>query len=180
MVHNHHHHPREGKNRTLAHEDSNGNCCISLPCLGGSCCCSICTPDNDDGSGSGKPRKMPMKVEPKTFFANERTYLKWVHIAVTLGGIGGILLGFSSSSKYHMSHNDDNASLYSGATLNHSRYALASWLRIEGGASGSYSSSPSLDSEATLVLGGFSLWAAMVSRKAASLCSAAPSRAVIP
>jgi uncharacterized membrane protein YidH (DUF202 family) len=33
--------------------------------------------------------------EPKISFANERTYLKWIHITVTLGGLGGILVGFA-------------------------------------------------------------------------------------
>ena len=37
----------------------------------------------------GKPRKMPMRIEPKTYFANERTFLSWLHMAVTLGSIGG-------------------------------------------------------------------------------------------
>ncbi len=36
-----------------------------------------------------------MRVEPKTFFANERTFLHWLHMAVTVGSIGGALLGFS-------------------------------------------------------------------------------------
>jgi hypothetical protein len=44
-----------------------------------SCCLSIM-------GSSMMPRKMPMKIEPKTFFANERTFLKWLHAAVTLGG----------------------------------------------------------------------------------------------
>jgi uncharacterized membrane protein YidH (DUF202 family) len=38
----------------------------------------------------------PMKIEPKTFFANERTFLAWLHMAVTLGSISAALLGFSS------------------------------------------------------------------------------------
>ena len=37
-----------------------------------------------------------MRIEPKTFFANERTFLGWLHTGVTLGSIGGALLGFSS------------------------------------------------------------------------------------
>ena len=36
-----------------------------------------------------KPRKIPMRIEPKTYFANERTFLSWLHMAVTLGSIGG-------------------------------------------------------------------------------------------
>ena len=45
-----------------------------------------------------KPRKIPMKVEPKTYFANERTFLSWLHMAVTLGSIGGALIGFKDLS----------------------------------------------------------------------------------
>jgi hypothetical protein len=37
--------------------------------------------------GQIKPRKMPVKLEPKTFFANERTLLKWINSAVMLGGM---------------------------------------------------------------------------------------------
>lgn len=41
----------------------------------------------------------PAKIEPKTFFANERTFLSWLHMAVTMGSIATALLGFSGSSK---------------------------------------------------------------------------------
>jgi hypothetical protein len=34
-----------------------------------------------------KPRKVPVKVEPKVFFANERTFLSWLHMSVTLASI---------------------------------------------------------------------------------------------
>ena len=34
-----------------------------------------------------KPRKVPVKVEPKVFFANERTFLAWLHMSVTLASI---------------------------------------------------------------------------------------------
>ena len=30
------------------------------------------------------PRKVPVKVEPKVFFANERTYLAWLHMSIIL------------------------------------------------------------------------------------------------
>ena len=46
-----------------------------------------------------KPRKIPMKVEPKVFFANERTLLSWLHMSVTLGTISAGLLTLSGSSK---------------------------------------------------------------------------------
>lgn len=41
---------------------------------------------------------IPMKIEPKTFFANERTFLSWLHMAVTIGSIGAALLGFSGAA----------------------------------------------------------------------------------
>jgi len=34
-----------------------------------------------------KPRKVPIKVEPKVFFANERTFLAWLHMSITLASI---------------------------------------------------------------------------------------------
>ena len=34
-----------------------------------------------------KPRSIPVKVEPKVFFANERTFLAWLHMATTLASI---------------------------------------------------------------------------------------------
>ena len=37
-------------------------------------------------------RTAPMRIEPKTFFANERTFLSWLHMAVTLGSIAAALL----------------------------------------------------------------------------------------
>jgi hypothetical protein len=32
-------------------------------------------------------RKVPVKIEPKVFFANERTFLAWLHMSVTLASI---------------------------------------------------------------------------------------------
>lgn len=37
------------------------------------------------------------RVEPKTFFANERTFLSWLHMAVTIGSISAALLGFAGT-----------------------------------------------------------------------------------
>lgn len=36
-----------------------------------------------------------MGVDPKVFFANERTYLHWLNVAVTLGSIGSGMIGFA-------------------------------------------------------------------------------------
>ncbi|OCF34570.1 vacuolar transporter chaperone 1 [Kwoniella heveanensis BCC8398] len=37
---------------------------------------------------------LPVRVEPKVFFANERTFLSWLHFAVVLGGLAVGLLNF--------------------------------------------------------------------------------------
>lgn len=36
---------------------------------------------------------IPVRVEPKVFFANERTFLSWLHFAIFIGGIGAALMG---------------------------------------------------------------------------------------
>jgi uncharacterized membrane protein YidH (DUF202 family) len=38
---------------------------------------------------------VPQKVDPKTFFANERTFLKWLNISTMLGLMGITLLNFA-------------------------------------------------------------------------------------
>lgn len=43
---------------------------------------------------SGEKRiVVPVRVEPKVFFANERTFLSWLHFSIFIGGIGAALLG---------------------------------------------------------------------------------------
>uniref|UniRef100_A0A061QWJ2 Vacuolar transport chaperone-like protein n=1 Tax=Tetraselmis sp. GSL018 TaxID=582737 RepID=A0A061QWJ2_9CHLO len=49
-----------------------------------------------DPSLMSKPRKIPMRVEPKTYFALERTLLNWVSMSMALGTLGATLLGFSA------------------------------------------------------------------------------------
>ncbi|GMI43554.1 hypothetical protein TeGR_g6592 [Tetraparma gracilis] len=44
------------------------------------------------------PRKAPVKIEPKVFFANERTFLAWLHTSVTLASIAIAIIAFSASS----------------------------------------------------------------------------------
>lgn len=46
-------------------------------------------------------RTVPMRIEPKTFLANERTFLSWLHMAVTIGSIAAALLGFAGSPSAH-------------------------------------------------------------------------------
>eukprot|EP00802_Teleaulax_amphioxeia_P000832 Tamp_00833.p1 GENE.Tamp_00833~~Tamp_00833.p1 ORF type:complete len:1007 (+),score=271.07 Tamp_00833:253-3273(+) len=43
------------------------------------------------------PRKVPVRVEPKTYFANERTFLSWVNMSVTLGSISSALTVFGDN-----------------------------------------------------------------------------------
>lgn len=42
-----------------------------------------------------KPRKAPVKVEPKVFFANERTFLAWMHLSVMLAGASIAIMAFA-------------------------------------------------------------------------------------
>lgn len=41
-----------------------------------------------------KMRKVPVKVEPKVFFANERTFLAWLNMAVTLASISIAIMAY--------------------------------------------------------------------------------------
>jgi uncharacterized membrane protein YidH (DUF202 family) len=42
-----------------------------------------------------KQRKAPIKVAPKVFFANERTYLAWTHISIILAGASIAILAMT-------------------------------------------------------------------------------------
>ncbi|GMH92256.1 hypothetical protein TL16_g12293, partial [Triparma laevis f. inornata] len=42
---------------------------------------------------------VPIKVEPKVFFANERTFLAWLHTAVTLAGISVAIISFAGNDE---------------------------------------------------------------------------------
>lgn len=41
---------------------------------------------------------MPLKVEPKTFFANERTFIQWVSAAILILAMSTALSAFSETS----------------------------------------------------------------------------------
>ncbi|KAG8744137.1 vacuolar transporter chaperone [Ceratobasidium sp. 414] len=43
----------------------------------------------------GKKIAVPIRVEPKVYFANERTFLKWLQFAVLIGTVATTLLNFS-------------------------------------------------------------------------------------
>lgn len=41
---------------------------------------------------------VPVRVEPKVYFANERTFLSWIHFSIFLGGISSALVGLGDST----------------------------------------------------------------------------------
>jgi uncharacterized membrane protein YidH (DUF202 family) len=45
-----------------------------------------------------KPRKAPVKIEPKVFFANERTFLAWMHLSVILAGASIAIMAFATDA----------------------------------------------------------------------------------
>ncbi|KAI9892222.1 MAG: vacuolar transporter chaperone [Vezdaea aestivalis] len=45
-------------------------------------------------SAPGKRIALPTRVEPKVFFANERTFLSWLNFSVIIGGLAIGLLNF--------------------------------------------------------------------------------------
>ena len=51
------------------------------------------------------PRTVPMRIEPKTFFANERTFLSWLHTAVLIGTIGAGLVSVHLGGSKHTATN---------------------------------------------------------------------------
>lgn len=46
----------------------------------------------------GKRISVPVRIEPKVYFANERTFLSWLEIGILLGAIAGGLLNFGSGA----------------------------------------------------------------------------------
>merc|ERR1719356_714103 len=44
-----------------------------------------------------KARTAPVKIDPKVFFANERTFLAWLHVSVLLAGASVAIVAFSDS-----------------------------------------------------------------------------------
>ena len=47
-----------------------------------------------------KQRKVPVKIEPKVFFANERTFLAWMEMAVTLATIAIAIVSFAEVNEW--------------------------------------------------------------------------------
>jgi SPX domain protein involved in polyphosphate accumulation/uncharacterized membrane protein YidH (DUF202 family) len=53
---------------------------------------------------SGPATSIPQRLEPKTFLASERTFMSWLHMAITLASIAAALLAFASTSHKSKSH----------------------------------------------------------------------------
>ena len=45
-------------------------------------------------------RKVPVKVEPKVYFANERTFLAWLHMSVLLASISVAIVAFADANEW--------------------------------------------------------------------------------
>jgi Domain of unknown function (DUF202) len=45
-----------------------------------------------------RERKVPVKVEPKVFFANERTFLAWLHVSIILAGASVAIVAFAEDT----------------------------------------------------------------------------------
>jgi uncharacterized membrane protein YidH (DUF202 family) len=45
-----------------------------------------------------KLRKAPIKIEPKVFFSNERTFIAWMHVSIILAGGSIAILAFADDS----------------------------------------------------------------------------------
>jgi uncharacterized membrane protein YidH (DUF202 family) len=45
-----------------------------------------------------KTRKAPIKIEPKVFFSNERTFIAWMHVSIILAGGSIAILAFAEES----------------------------------------------------------------------------------
>lgn len=55
------------------------------------------TPQNDD---TVKTRKVPLKIEPKVFFANERTFLSWMHSATYLSAAAMGIIAYADDNPW--------------------------------------------------------------------------------
>eukprot|EP00697_Spironema_sp_BW2_P001719 gnl/Spiro4/12317_TR6497_c0_g1_i1.p1 gnl/Spiro4/12317_TR6497_c0_g1~~gnl/Spiro4/12317_TR6497_c0_g1_i1.p1 ORF type:complete len:439 (-),score=79.30 gnl/Spiro4/12317_TR6497_c0_g1_i1:55-1317(-) len=62
--------------------------CHKCLCFPFACCCA------DEGA-----KKAPTRVEPKVYFANERTYLHWTTLAVTLASLAITLVSFGKNDE---------------------------------------------------------------------------------
>lgn len=66
-------------------------------------CCATGLFDALLGVNNYKLPNLPQRIEPKSYFANERTFLSWLNMSITIGSIATALLGYSGTvSRGHM------------------------------------------------------------------------------
>ncbi|KAI9673926.1 MAG: vacuolar transporter chaperone [Caeruleum heppii] len=65
----------------------------------------------------GKRIHVPVRVEPKVFFAAERTFLSWLEFSILLSTIATTLLNFTSSSSSSSSSKTPSSSEFPSSTL---------------------------------------------------------------
>jgi uncharacterized membrane protein YidH (DUF202 family) len=56
--------------------------------------------DQAGNASSSLLRKVPIKVEPKVYFANERTFLAWMQMAVLLSSISVAIVAFAEANAW--------------------------------------------------------------------------------
>ena len=59
---------------------------------------SVAGSNPNSNNAADKRICVPQKIDPKTFFANERTFLKWLSISVLIGLMSITLLSFSDAT----------------------------------------------------------------------------------
>ncbi|KAF9882148.1 vacuolar transporter chaperone 1 [Colletotrichum karsti] len=69
----------------------------------------------------GKRIALPTRVEPKVFFANERTFLSWLNFTVVLGALAIGMLNFGDRPAFI------SAFLFTGVAMLTMVYALATY-----------------------------------------------------
>ncbi|KFH41706.1 Vacuolar transporter chaperone-like protein [Hapsidospora chrysogenum ATCC 11550] len=69
----------------------------------------------------GKRISLPTRVEPKVFFANERTFLSWLNFSVILGALAIGMLNFGDRPAFI------SAFLFTGVAMLTMIYALATY-----------------------------------------------------
>lgn len=70
---------------------------------------------------SGKRIALPTRVEPKVFFANERTFLSWLNFTVLLGALAIGMLNFGDRPAFI------SAFLFTGVAMLTMIYALVTY-----------------------------------------------------
>ena len=51
-------------------------------------------------TGISLMRTVPVKIEPKVYFANERTFLAWMHMSVMLASISVAIVAFADANEW--------------------------------------------------------------------------------